>query len=225
MFIGHYALGFAARKAVPDAPLPALIAAPQLLDLLWPVFLLAGIETVRIEPGKTAFTPLEFVSYPWSHSLLMSAVWGAIFALAMLAATRQLRVAAVVFLLVVSHWVLDWVAHRPDMPLSPWGTAKLGLGLWNSVPATLGVESALFAAGVWFYTTATRPADRTGTWAFVALVAFLLASYAGAAFGPPPPDVQTLAYGSLALWLIPLWAWWIERHRQTARHHRRQLPS
>lgn len=216
MFIGHLALGFAAKKAIPEGPFPALLAAPQLLDLLWPVFLLAGVETVRIDPGNTAFTPLDFVSYPWSHSLLLSAVWGALFALGTFAWTRRGRVAALVFLLVVSHWVLDWVTHRPDMPLSPWGTAKLGLGLWRSVPATLAIESAMFAGGIALYAGATRARDGIGRWAFVALVLFLAASYLGAAFGPPAPDVRTLAWGSLALWLLPLWAWWIERHRQAA---------
>lgn len=213
MFIGHFALGFAAKRAIPEAPLPALLAAPELLDLVWPIFLLTGAETVRIAPGNTRFTPLEFVAYPWSHSLLMAAVWGALFAGTMWLATRRTAVAATVFGLVVSHWVLDWITHRPDMPLTPAGGTKLGLGLWNFPAATLAVEGAMFAGGVALYASATRPADRVGRYAFWALVVFLLASYLGAAFGPPPPDVRTLALGSLGLWLLPLWAWWIERHR------------
>jgi len=213
MFIGHFALALAAKKAVPEAPLPALLAAPELLDLVWPIFLLTGAESVRIAPGNTAFTPLEFVSYPWSHSLAMAAVWGALFGGTIWLASRRFAVGAALFVLAVSHWVLDWVAHRPDMPLSPWGAAKFGLGLWNFRWATLAVEGAMFAAGVFLYTRATRSRDRTGRLAFWALVIFLLASYLGAAFGPPPPDARTLAYGSLALWLLPLWAWWVERHR------------
>jgi membrane-bound metal-dependent hydrolase YbcI (DUF457 family) len=216
MFIGHFALGLAAKRAVPRAPLPALLAAPELLDFVWPVFLLTGAETVRIAPGDTAFTPLEFVSYPWSHSLLMAAVWGALFAGTMWLTLRRTAVAVALFGLVVSHWALDWITHRPDMPLSPWGTAKLGLGLWNSRPATLAVEGAMFAAGVFLYARGTRSRDRVGAFAFWALVVFLLGSYLGAAFGPPPPSVRTLAYGSLALWLLPFWAWWIERHRTPA---------
>jgi membrane-bound metal-dependent hydrolase YbcI (DUF457 family) len=213
MFIGHFALGLAAKRAVPGASLPALLAAPELLDFVWPVFLLSGAETVRIAPGITASTPLDFTSYPWSHSLLMAAVWGALFSGTMWLVTRRTSVAAVVFGLVVSHWVLDWVTHRPDLPLSPWGTARLGLGLWNFRAATLAVEGAMFAAGVALYARGTRPRDRVGVFAFWALVIFLTVSHLGAAFGPPPPDVRTLAYGSLALWLLPLWAWWIERHR------------
>jgi len=216
MFIGHFALGLAAKRAVPEAPLPALLAAPEVLDLVWPIFLLTGAETVRIAPGDTAFTPLAFTSYPWSHSLLMAAVWGALFAGTMWLSLRRTGVALAVFGLVVSHWVLDWIAHRPDMPLSPWGTAKLGLGLWNSRPATLAVEGAMFAAGVVLYARGTRPRDRAGAFAFWVLVVFLLGSYLAAAFGPPPPSARTLAYGGLALWLLPLWAWWIERHRVAA---------
>jgi membrane-bound metal-dependent hydrolase YbcI (DUF457 family) len=213
MFIGHFALGLAAKKAVPDAPLPVLLTAPELPDLLWPIFLLTGTETVRIVPGSTRFTPLEFVSYPWSHSLLMTAVWGALFGGILWLATRRASIAAVVFGLVVSHWVLDWIVHRPDLPLTPWGRTKLGLGLWNAPPATLAIEGTMFAVGVALYARTTRPRDHVGRYAFWALVAFLIASYLGAAFGPPPPDVRTLAYGSLALWLLPVWAWWIERHR------------
>ncbi len=216
MFIGHYAVGFAAKKTAPKLSLGVLLAAPQLLDMLWPVFLLAGIERVRIDPGNMPFTPLAFDSYPWSHSLLMAAVWGGLFALLVFAFSKNGAGALVVFALVVSHWVLDWVTHGPDMPLSPWSETKVGLGLWNSVPATLVVEGALFLGGLALFARSTRPRDRTGRWAFVALVVFLLAAYLAAAFGPPPPDVRTLAYGSLALWLLPLWGWWIDRHRESA---------
>jgi membrane-bound metal-dependent hydrolase YbcI (DUF457 family) len=216
MFIGHYAVAFAGRRAAPKLSLGALLAAPQLLDMLWPIFLLAGIERVRIDPGNTAFTPLAFDSYPWSHSLLMAAVWGALFALLVVAFTRSASSAAVIFCLVVSHWVLDWVTHRPDMPLSPWSETKVGLGLWNSVPATLLVEGALYAGGLALYTRATRARDAAGQWILAALVLFLLISYLFAAFGPPAPNVATLAWGGLGLWLVPVWGWWIDRHREPA---------
>src|SRR5262249_54480113 len=173
------------------------------------VFLLAGIETVRIEPGNTAFTPFDFASYPWSHSLVMVCAWGLLAALLYRATRRDGRGAIAVFALVVSHWVLDFATHRPDMPLSPWSSVKAGLGLWRSVPATLAVESAMFAAGIAIYLRATRARDRTGLWAFVALVLFLFVSYLGAAFGPPPPDVRTLAWGGLLLSLPPLSRRWL----------------
>src|SRR5215471_18702837 len=126
MFIGHFALGFAAKRAAPRTSLVLLFAAAQFADLLWPLLVAVGIEQVRIEPGNTAFTPLDFVSYPYSHSLALLAVWGVVFTLVF---GRNFAILAG---LVVSHWVLDWITHRPDMPLYP-GSAKYGLGLWNSI--------------------------------------------------------------------------------------------
>jgi hypothetical protein len=212
MFIGHYALGFSTKALEPRLPLSVLLAAPQVLDLLWPLFLLAGIERVTIAPGDTAFTPLAFVSYPWSHSLVMSIVWGLACAALVRARGASLHAAAVVAALVVSHWVLDFASHRPDMPLWP-GSPRLGLGLWRSVPATLVVEIGIYAIGVFLYARATRARDRAGVWSFVGLVAFLFLVYVGNALGPPPPSATAVAVSALALWLIPVWGIWIERHR------------
>ena len=150
MFIGHFAVGFAAKRAAPRLSLAVLFAAAQFADLLWPVLVALGIEQVRIQPGITAFTPLDFISYPYSHSLLLLCVWGAVFGAICAAVVRDRRVWFVVFALVVSHWVLDWITHRPDMPLYP-GSAKVGLGLWNSIPGTIVVEVAMFILGVWIY--------------------------------------------------------------------------
>src|SRR5215831_26995 len=132
MFIGHFALGFAAKRAVPTTSLAALFAAAQFADILWPVLIATGLEQVRITPGDTAFTPLTFVSYPWSHSLAMLAVWGTLLGLAFRRGPDGPRQWWLIAALVVSHWCLDWIAHRPDMPLYPHG-AGVGLGLWNSV--------------------------------------------------------------------------------------------
>src|SRR5882672_1710947 len=161
MFIGHFALGFAAKRAAPRLSVAALFAAAQLADLIWPFLLAAGVEQVRIQPGITAFTPLDFISYPYSHSLLALVLWGLLFGGACAVVVRDRRVMLVVAALVVSHWVLDWITHRPDLPLYP-GSAKVGLGLWNSVPATVVVESAMFAVGVWLYARATRATDVIG---------------------------------------------------------------
>jgi hypothetical protein len=212
MFIGHFALGFAAKRAAPRLSLAALFAAAQLADVIWPFLLAAGVEQVRIVPGITAFTPLDFVSYPYSHSLLALALWGLLFGGICAVIVRDRRVMVVVAALVVSHWVLDWVTHRPDMPLYP-GGPKMGLGLWNSVPATLAVESAMFAVGVWLYARATRARDVIGRRAFAAFVGFLLAAYA-ANLGPPPPSITALVIAAIAgAAVIILWAWWFDRHR------------
>ncbi len=130
MFIGHFALGFAAKRAAPRLSLATLFAAAQFADLLWPFLLAAGVEQVRIVPGITAFTPLDFISYPYSHSLLALVIWGVLFGAICAVIVRDRRVMLVVAALVVSHWVLDWITHRPDMPLYP-GSVKVGLGLWN----------------------------------------------------------------------------------------------
>src|SRR5690242_9686445 len=167
MFIGHFALGFGAKRAVPPLSLGTAFLACQLADLLWPNLVLLGIETFEIRPGITAVTPLDFTHYPYSHSLVALLLWGAILALIYWTLRRSRPMAGlaagVVAALVVSHWVLDFVSHRPDMPLTFQDTTKVGLGLWNSLPATLAAELLLFAVGVLLYARATRPRDRWGT--------------------------------------------------------------
>ncbi len=212
MFIGHFALGFAAKRAAPRLSLAVLFAAAQLADLIWPFLVALGIEQVRIDPGNTAFTPLDFLSYPYSHSLLFLCIWGIIFGAICAGVVRDRRVLLIIAALVVSHWVLDWITHRPDMPLYP-GSAKVGLGLWNSVPGTVAVELTMFIAGVWVYVRATRARDRIGSRAFAAFVGFLIAAYAGN-FGPPPPTVKALVGAAIGVGgVLLLWAWWFDRHR------------
>jgi LexA-binding, inner membrane-associated putative hydrolase len=207
MFIGHAAVALAAKPLAPRANLGLAIAAAYWLDLVWPIFVLIGIERVEVAPGITAFTPLDFVHYPWTHSLIAAIAWSTLFALACWKLGR--RAMLLMGLLVFSHWVLDVIAHRPDLPLWPGGSTMVGFGLWNSVAATLVVESALFAAGVAFY---LRNAGKAAL-AFWALIAFLVIAYLGAAYGPPPPNPAAVAWSALALWLLPLWGWWIERRR------------
>jgi len=212
LFIGHFALGFAAKRAAPRLSLAVLFAAAQLADLMWPFLLVLGIEQVRIDPGITAFTPLDFVSYPYSHSLLFLTIWGVLFGLICAGVVRDRRMVGWIAALVVSHWVLDWITHRPDMPLYP-GSEKLGLGLWNSVPGTIAVELTLFAAGVWAYVRATRARDRVGRLGFAAFVGFLLATYA-VSLGPPPPSVTVLiVFAVVGAGLLLIWALWFDRHR------------
>ena len=216
MFVGHFALAYAAKRWVPHVSLAVLFAAAQLADLMWPVLVAAGLEHVRIAPGFTAATPLEFISYPYSHSLLALLMWGAVFALA---ATRLRRSntaqTLVLFALVVSHWLLDVATHMPDMPLYP-GGAKFGLGLWNSVPATLLVELSMFAIGVWMYTRATSARDAAGRWVTWGLVAFLAVGFLAA--GTPPPSITALWMSALSGGAIILaLAWWGDRHRAAVR--------
>jgi hypothetical protein len=227
MFLGHFAVAFAAKRKAPEISLGTLFVAAQLPDVLWPMLVLAGVEQVRIDPGNTAVTPLDFVSYPYSHSLLFDLLWAALFALAYAALARlrrtmgdamtrwPVRAAFVTALAVLSHWVLDAVSHRPDVPVLPHGP-YVGLGLWNSWPATFVVEGVLFAAGILLYARATRARGRAGTIGLAVLVATLIAAYLGATLGPPPPSVAAIAWGGLAGWLFVALAVWVDRRRQAS---------
>jgi membrane-bound metal-dependent hydrolase YbcI (DUF457 family) len=215
VFIGHNAVGFASKQPAPRASLGVLMAAPMLPDLLWPIFLLLGIEHVRIEPGATRWTPLDFYDYPWSHSLLMVVVQALLFGGGYWLFTRYARGAAIAALGVVSHWGCDYVMHRPDLPLWPYGP-RVGRGMWNYPVATIAIEGVAFIAGVRLYRRITRPRDRVGSIAFWALVVLLAAIFIGLASGKPPENVQQVAYMGLAGWLIPFWAAWFDRHRVPA---------
>ena len=213
MFIGHIGLALAAKKVAPKPSLGTLILAAQLVDGVWPAFLLLGWEQVQIVPGITAVTPLLFASYPYTHSLVAGVFWGALLGGSYYALRRDRNGAWWLFALVLSHWVLDFISHRPDMPLWP-GGPRVGLGLWYSVPATLVTEFALFGSGIWLYINVTRPRDALGSilfWLFVGVLAVL---YVMTVFGPPPPSVQVLALSGLLGWLFLAWAYWIDRHRE-----------
>ena len=191
----------------------------QFADLLWPTLVVLGIERVEIDPGNTAMTPLNFVSYPYSHSMVMLMVWSALFALAYRTIKGwQPNAIAVVAALVFSHFVLDFVTHRPDLPLTLSGSRRVGLGLWNSPVAALSIEAALFAAGAAIYVVATRAKDRIGSAGLWGLIAVLTAIYVAAIFGPPPPNAQAVAMAGHLSWLFVAWAYWVDRHRQSTTH-------
>jgi hypothetical protein len=217
VFIGHFGVALAAKRAAPRVSLGVLFLAVQLADILWPVFLLLGWEQVRISPGITRFTPLDFVSYPYSHSLVAQLLWGAALGAIYFLFCRDSRGSFVAAACVPSHWVLDYITHRPDLPIVPQG-ARYGLGLWNSIAATLVLEIALYATGIALYLAATRARDRTGKYALWSLLILLLVVYVGSAFGPPPSSEKELAYSALGIWLTVPWAAWADRHRAVATH-------
>jgi hypothetical protein len=216
MFIGHFGVGFAAKRVAPALSLGTAFLAAQFIDLLWPTLLLAGVERVRIEPGNTRMMPLVFEHYPVSHSLLAVLAWALVLGVAHWLLRRRPRAAVVVGALVVSHWLLDAVVHVPDLPLAPGSSTLVGLGLWNSMAATIAVEAALFAGGLWLYLSATRAADRTGRLALVGLVAFLVLVEIANFAGPPPPNVTALAWVGQAQWLLVAWGYWVDAHRVAA---------
>jgi hypothetical protein len=215
MFIGHYAVGLASKKLAPRASLGALVAAPILLDLLWPIFLLIGWEHVSVNPNPNPFLRLTFDSYPISHGLVAVLGWATLFAALYYGFTRYGVGAIVIWLGVVSHWLLDYVVHRPDLPLYAGTTRLVGMGLWTHRWWAIAVEVVLFAAGVWIYLQQTRAKDKIGEYAFWGFVVFLLLLYAIAAFGPPPPaSIRKLAILTLCSAVTIPWAWWFDSHRE-----------
>jgi hypothetical protein len=212
MFLGHFGLGFAGKKAAPTLSLGELFLAVQWADLLFFLLALLGVEHFRIAPGATAVTPMDFYDYPISHGLVGLAIWGLVLGSGYHFFRRQ-RVAAVVFGLgIVSHWFLDAFVHRPDMPILA-GEPYIGLGLWNSFPLTIAAEAAVFGLGLAIYLRTTRALDRTGSWALWSLVAFLVVIWAASVAGPPPPSERVVEWGGVAMWIFVPWGYWIDRHR------------
>ncbi len=185
MFIGHYAVALATKRAAPRTSLGTLFAAASLADLLWVVFLLAGWEQATIVGGPEHLLTISLDHFPLSHGLLALTLWALLFAALHRARTGYVAGTIAVAACVLSHWVLDFVTHRPDMQLYP-GGARLGLGLYHSAPGTVAVETAMFVAGAWVYATATRARDAVGRWAVWTLLAALALPYvAGLLAGPP----------------------------------------
>ncbi|MDX9759687.1 MAG: metal-dependent hydrolase [Bacteroidota bacterium] len=225
MFIGHFGAAFAAKKISPRPSLGTLIMASQFIDLLWPLFLLLGIEHVEIDPGNTAFTPLHFIHYPFTHSVVGVLFWAVLFGGVYYARRRDVRSAVLLGGLVLSHWLLDLIVHAPDLPLLPGGDVFVGLGLWNSIGATLVVEGVIFTAGLVVYirTMSSEGARRNGKlWS---LVAFLLVVYVMNVFGPPPPAADAIGYVGLSMWLLVAWGYWVERETGARMRARALSPS
>lgn len=214
MFLGHYALAFGAKRMAPAVSLGTLFMACQFADLLWPTLVMLGLEIVEIDPGNTLVTPLNFVKYPYSHSMVMLLVWSMVFALCYFVIRRGRAGAITVGVLVFSHYILDVITHRPDMPVTIDGETRLGMGLWNYPGTTLATESAMFIIGATMYASVTRECDRIGKLGLSALVATLVAIYFAALWGPPPPNSQSVAIAGHLSWLFVLWAYWVDRHRQ-----------
>jgi hypothetical protein len=213
MFIGHFAVGLAAKKISPKLSLGVLFVACQLLDLIWPVLVLTGIERVSVDHSATVVTPLDFSHYPYSHSLLMAVVYSLLFALLFAALLKSKKDGMIVGLVVLSHWVLDWVSHRPDLPIL-FNGYKVGLGMWNSIWATVLVETGLFVIGVFLYLRSTPTLVKKRKYIFWSMIIFLLIVYAGNIFGPKIPidtHPNVIAGPALAMWLIVIWGYFADK--------------
>lgn len=213
MFIGHFGVGFGAKKAAPAISLGTYFLAAQLLDLLWPTFLLLGWEHVEIQPGITAMAPLKFTDYPLTHSLFMAVVWGIAFGIVFYLIKKRKRESIILGLVVVSHWFLDLLVHIPDLPLFPGSSIFVGFGLWNNKILSIILEAAVFLTGLTFYlqvTKARNRAGRIGLWSMVIVLALI---YISNILGPPPPSVRAIALAGELQWIFVFWAYWIDRNR------------
>jgi len=181
-------------------------------NLLWPILLLAGVESVEITKNQDPLLRLHLVRYPITHSLLIETLFGALFGTLYWWKTKDGRSALICGLLMPSHWILDVIVHAPDLPLWPGGPI-FGLGAWRSVLLTLALEALFFAAGILVYSKNTRPKDKVGRIAYWTFLGLLIAGYASSLPGPPPKDTHSLAYFALILWVFVPWAFWIDRHR------------
>jgi uncharacterized membrane protein len=215
MFIGHFGVGFAAKSVDKKISLGTLFLASQFIDLLWPILLLLGLESVKIEAGNTAVTPLNFISYPISHSMLGVIFWGIIFGIVYYLFKKNLRGSILLGVLVFSHWLLDLLTHRPDLQLFPWSDYKVGFSLWNSFTGTLLVEGLIFTAGIFIFYKVGILQRKSKQILFWSLVIFLAAIYVMNLFGPPPPSEEPIAFVGLSQWILIAWAYLIDKAPRT----------
>jgi hypothetical protein len=215
MFVGHYGPSFASKVWIKTVPLWVLFLAVQLVDIFWSIFVLLGIEKVRIVPGITATNPLDLYYMPYTHSLPAAAFWSIIAAVAyrLLWRAGDWRAPALVGAAVFSHWVLDLLVHRPDLPLYD-DTLKVGLGLWNYPILAFALEIALLFGGMMLYLRATTPKDNIGRYgmAIFGLIAVALQSIIF--FGSPPTSAEAAAATALLSYFgFAAIVYWLEGKR------------
>jgi membrane-bound metal-dependent hydrolase YbcI (DUF457 family) len=213
MFLGHYGVGLGAKKIDNRPSLGTLLMAAQFIDLLWPIFLLLGLEKVVIEPGNTVVTPLNFTHYPITHSLFGVVIWALLFGIVYYLIKKNRKTSLLLGVLVISHWVLDLIVHRPDLLLWPTGGIKVGFGLWNSLIGTIIVEGLIFIGGAYFYLKTTKAQNKKGLVGLWSLLIFLILVYVMNLIGPPPDSVNAIAIVGLSQWIIILWGYWIDKNR------------
>lgn len=214
MFVGHYGVSFAAKAYRHQLPLWLLFIAVQLIDVFWSIFVLLGIEKVRIVPGYTASSPLDLYSMPYTHSLVGAALWSIAFGVASLLIYRWNRAAGVIAgLAVFSHWVLDLLVHRPDLALYD-SHGKMGLGLWNYKWPEFVLEVLIVFVGIYIYMRSTRATGGIGRYGFVVFAIVMLAIQASQLYTPPPPSGNIVAISALFTYaLFAGTAAWLERKR------------
>lgn len=220
MLVGHFAIGLIGKRAAPQVSLGTLILASMLPDMLGFVFLMTGQEHWRMVPGGRGITSVELYDIGLSHSLAMGVIWALLLA-AVYGWSRRYRAGVMMLAIVVlSHWVLDFISHRPDMPLVPGGSQVYGLGLWTSLPWTLAIEGGLWLVSLIVYLRLTRARHRAGVYMFWLVVVLLTASWiSNFTVAPPPVSQSPVSASIVALVFFSLmiaWAFWMNRLRPVA---------
>jgi hypothetical protein len=205
MFVGHYAVSLAAKRYAPKISLGWTFVAVQFLDVVWAPLVLLGIEKARVVPGFLPASSLDLYYMPWTHSLVMALAWSWI----VYRISKQAVLGACVF----SHWVLDFVAHAPDLSLMK-GPPYMGLGLWRSRPGTFWTEAILLSVGLWVYMRVTKPKNAIGKFGMPAFVILLLAINWNNIYGPPMMNMKYVAIGAEMFYgVFAAIAWWLDRNR------------
>jgi len=227
MFVGHFAISLIGKRLEPKISLGTLVLASMLPDFVAFVLMIAGIEGVRfktgvaITSGMRAIDALEVSQSSYSHSLLMGAIWGGLFAAFYFARRGNKRGAWLLFAAVLSHWILDFASHPPDMALAPGLSARFGLGLWNSIPATLIFEGLFWVFAIIVYVRVARARNWASHLVFWIPVVILTLAWYGNIAGPPPSNLSIIGYTSLTFFSLTVaWAYWCNRLRPVVQNVR-----
>ena len=221
MFIGHYGVSFAAKAVKPTLPLWILFLAVQLVDVFWAIFVLFGIEKVRIVPGITATNPLDLYYMPYTHGLITSLIWAvaAMMIFLVIPCIKRWTSATVVGIVVFSHWLLDLLVHRHDLPLYA-DMHKVGLGLWNYPATAFILEILLLASGMFLYAKKTSTVDRRGIYAMLVIALLMIGVQLQVFFGSPPTSDTEVAVSALvSYFLFAALAVWLERKKVSKKSH------
>ncbi|MEK6678297.1 MAG: hypothetical protein AABY39_02655 [Nitrospirota bacterium] len=221
MFIGHYGIALAAKKVDKNISLGFLFFATQFADILFFLFVLLGIEKMSFAPGITKVSPLDFTYYPYSHGLAASFIWtGLFFVVSKIAPSKsdsnKNKIALAMGATVLSHFLLDAIVHRADLPLLGGDSYKIGLGLWNYVFASFLIELLILLSGLWMYLKSTKGATFVGKYGMIIFSAFVTTVWMASLLTPTPSDfnIKGFAIFGLLFQLIVIGiVSWLDRSR------------
>ena len=219
MFVGHYSVSFALKKTDRNISLGMLFLAVQFVDILWAIFVLLGIEKVRITPGFTESNSLDLYYIPYTHSLPAAILWSLLLAGIFYfyhSANKEsaFRISAAMGLAVFSHFVIDLLVHKQDLPMIG-NSFKIGFGLWDYRWYAFITETGILFAGFWLYLQATTGTGFSGKYGMWIYIAFLqMVNIINFFFNPPPTNSNIAAISALASYFaLAAIAFWLDKKR------------